>query len=474
MRLIAARLSRFIGNLAARWFILGLVKSGLAVYDLLVVSTITQAALVAPMRSYFHRATLIGMPANILVLPLAGVMLNSGVAAIAISYVFMPLARIAAVIASACLHWTLACLAWLARFPVAQWRTPDLNPVLWLVAIAGIILAFATVRQTRKLTVAAGLIALFSSAVFVAVVHPQPSFRSGSLEITAIDVGQGDSLLIVSPAGKTMLVDGGGSIGPLHGEFDYGEDVVSPYLWSRGIHHLDVIVLTHAHGDHIGGLPRLLENFSPDELWLGINPPTPALKHLIEIAACKRVNICKHVRGDELSWSGTSIRIVSPPPDYQPKLQPKNDDSLAFLISYGKTNALLTGDLERKMETLVANEGVHADLLKVAHHGSATSTTPELIAAVQPKFAVISDGFRNAFGHPRGIVLERLQDAHVSVYRTDLLGVVTFWLDGNRVTARPGILDRESAELQPMLPCASAQIGTCPHESSPRPASAAK
>jgi competence protein ComEC len=440
MRLIVGRLARLTGNVIARWFVLGIVKTSLAAYELLVVSTITQAVLVAPMRSYFHRATLIGMPANILVLPLAGIMLNAGVAAIALSYVFMPFARIAALIASACLHWTLACLTWLARFPVAQWRAPDLNVGLWIVAGAGIVTAFASIRHPRKPAVAAGLITLFSSALFVAVAHPRPSIQAGKLEITAIDVGQGDSLLIVSPQGKTMLIDGGGSIGPLHGEFDYGEDVVSPYLWSRGIHHLDVVVLTHAHGDHIGGLPRLVENFSPSELWLGINPETPALKNLEEVANRNHVSVCKHLMGDQFLWSGTSIRVVSPPPDYQPKLQPKNDDSLAFLITYGQTSALLTGDLERKMETFVAKEDVHADLLKIAHHGSASSTTPELLAAVQPKFAIISDGFRNPFGHPRRVVLERLQNAHVSVYRTDMLGVVTFWLDGNHVIAQPGIL----------------------------------
>lgn len=449
MRLVVDRLARFTGNFIARWLVLGMVRTSLAAFELLLVSTITQAVLVAPMRCYFHRATLIGMPANILVLPLAGVMLNSGVLAIALSYFFMPLARVAAMVASACLHWTLVCLTWLAHFPVAQWRTPDLNFVLWLVAGAGILICYLTVRQprkwmARKFITPVGLIALFASALLVAVARPQPDLRHDALEITAIDVGQGDSLFIVSPQGKTMLIDAGGSLGPLHSEFDYGEDVVSPYLWSRGIYHLDVVVLTHAHGDHIGGLSRIVENFSPSELWLGINPETPALKKLLEVAELHHVHLQKHVMGDDFAWAGANIRVVSPPPDWQPKLQPRNDDSLAFIISFGRTSALLTGDLERKMETFVAAamnaEGRHADLLKIAHHGSATSTTPELLAVVKPSFAIISDGFRNPFGHPRAIVLERLQTAHVLTYRTDMLGVVSFWLDGNQVSAQPALL----------------------------------
>jgi competence protein ComEC len=454
LRLIISRLSRLLGLPIARWLVLGVVQSFLALFELLVVSTITQAVLVAPMRSYFHRATLIGMPANILVLPLAGVMLNAGVLAIALSYIFTPLAKLVAVVASACLHWTLVCLAWLSHFPVSQWRAPDLNIWLWLLAATGIVIGYFAVRQARKLAALCGVTALFASALVVAIARPQPDIHPGVLEITAIDVGQGDSLLVVSPQGKTMLIDGGGSIGPLHGELDYGEDVVSPYLWSRGIYHLDVVVLTHAHGDHIGGLPRIVENFSPNELWLGINPETPALKKLRDAATRQHASVQKHVMGEHLAFGGAAIHVLSPPPGWQPRPQPKNDDSLTLLVSFGNTSALLTGDLERKMETFVAKEDVHADLLKVAHHGSATSTTPELLAAVQPKFAIISDGFRNPFGHPRAAVLGRLQNAHVRTYRTDMLGVVSFWLDGTQVTMQPPLSGPASSvpSLQALRP----------------------
>ena len=130
------------------------------------------------------------------------------------------------------------------------------------------------------------------------------------------------------------------------------------------------------------------------------------------------------------------MRVLSPPQDWQPKPKPGNDDSLALLITYRDTSVLLAGDLEKKMERLVAAEAPRADVLKVAHHGSATSTTPELLAAVRPRFAVISAGYRNPFGHPRRTVLERLQQNHVQTYRTDLLGAVTFLLDGKSVQTR--------------------------------------
>jgi competence protein ComEC len=130
------------------------------------------------------------------------------------------------------------------------------------------------------------------------------------------------------------------------------------------------------------------------------------------------------------------VRVLSPPPDWQPTERRNNDASLALLIGYGDTRALLAGDLEKKMERFVATESPRADLLKVAHHGSATSTTPEFLAAVHPRFAVISAGYHNSFGHPRQVVLDRLQAAEIHTYRTDLQGAVTFLLDGKHVEAR--------------------------------------
>jgi competence protein ComEC len=233
-----------------------------------------------------------------------------------------------------------------------------------------------------------------------------------------------------------MLIDAGGSIGPVHSEFDFGEDVVAPYLWWRGIERLDVAVLTHAHGDHIGGMPRVLEDFHPAELWVGVNPETPALTRLYQAAAENSVIVRRHVAGESLDWGGTTVRVLSPPRDWQPRPEPKNDDSLALLIVYGKTGVLLAGDLEKKMERFVAAESPRADLLKVAHHGSATSTTAELLAATQPRFAVISAGYHNSFGHPRRAVLERLHASHVQTYRTDMLGAITFLLDGTSLQAR--------------------------------------
>ena len=139
--------------------------------------------------------------------------------------------------------------------------------------------------------------------------------------------------------------------------------------------------------------------------------------------------------GEEFSFGGAVFHVLAPPRDWELRDRAENNDSLVMKVTYGKTSALLEGDAEKKIEHLLATEDVSAGLLKVGHHGSATSTQPDLLAAVHPQFAVISVGQRSPFGHPRLEVLERLQQAHVRTFRTDTMGAVTFYLDGSRITA---------------------------------------
>jgi competence protein ComEC len=257
----------------------------------------------------------------------------------------------------------------------------------------------------------------------------------------AIDVGQGDSLLLITPDGKTLLVDGGGfGGGPNQApqDFDIGEEVVSAALWSRGIRHLDAVALSHAHSDHMGGLPAVLRNFHPDELWVGNNPRFGAYDALLDEAANLHVCVRSFRAGDALSFGATQIRVLAPFADYRPGIEPSNNDSLVLHMTYGATSVMLEGDAEAPIEdAMLAEPGLKSTLLKVGHHGSITSTRPEFLARVAPQWAVISCGLHNRYGHPRQEVLAELQEAHIRTYRTDINGATCFLLNGKSVQLEP-------------------------------------
>jgi competence protein ComEC len=143
------------------------------------------------------------------------------------------------------------------------------------------------------------------------------------------------------------------------------------------------------------------------------------------------------IGGNEFRFGDSEVRVLAPPRHWRAALKPRNDDSLVLRIAYKKSAVLLAADAERKMERWIAGQQPQADLLKVGHNGSATSTSPELLAAVSPRWAVISVGFRNRFRHPRPEVLARLAAAGTSTFRTDTMGAVTFYLDGKAAQPAP-------------------------------------
>ncbi len=259
--------------------------------------------------------------------------------------------------------------------------------------------------------------------------------------MTAIDVGQGDSILLITPEGRTLLIDAGGIPQWMHSDFDLGEQVVSPYLWNRGFDRLDLVVITHPHADHLGGMPAVIANFHPRELWISIDHPVGQLAPIVAQARRAGMQVSLKKEGDQFDYGGAHFHMLAPGRDQITGAMRPNDDCLVFTAAYRGTTALLEGDAERPAERRVVEEHPgEAMLLKVAHHGSASGTSDDLLAAIHPRYAVISVGARNVYGHPRREVLERLQQAGVKTYRTDVQGAVSFYLDGRSVTPEVALL----------------------------------
>ena len=398
------------------------------VYEMVVTSAIIQLGLALPMIVYFHRVGISGLSANAFVVPLLGIFVPLGFVAVATGWVWV------AKIAAALLWLSERVVHWHAAIE-PDWRIP--TPPLWLAiafSLALIAAAAARGRWGRIATVAtlAVLLALLLWEPFA------PQRWPGNLEMTTIDVGQGDSILVVFPDGKRLLMDGGGIPAFGHNQrsqLDTGEDVVAPYLWSRRFRSVDVVALSHAHEDHIGGLSALVDDFHPRELWTGAVPESPLWDNLRHHATAHGAKIVPQSAPANFHFGGAEIDVLAPLSDYVPADTPKNNDSLVLRIRYGRHAFLLCGDAERPIERRMMdeNELQHNDVLKVAHHGSRTSSTEEFLDLVQPQFAVISAGFQNSYGHPNRDVLDRLAEHHAMILRTDQDGLVTIRSDGRRL-----------------------------------------
>ncbi|OLC83033.1 MAG: DNA internalization-related competence protein ComEC/Rec2 [Acidobacteria bacterium 13_1_40CM_4_57_6] len=416
------------------------------VWELLVLTVALQTGMLPLMARDFHRIPLSAPIVNLAAVPLTGVVVPLGFLTLACGLISPTAGKLLA----ASLAWLTALLLqivqWFAHFRGWSYRIP--GPPFWLILLfftAAILLAAEMrLKHPLKRTMLWGLCMTFIACALTIAIYPfGEKWTKGKLELTVLDVGQGDSLFVVSPGGKTLLIDGGGAFGGFpgheeHNGVDPGEEAVSPYLWSRGFQKLDVVALTHAHQDHLDGLFAILENFRVGRLWIGREVSSPALATLEELARDQKIPIEHELRGQSFRWDGIDGEFLWPeivPEEVAPSA--KNNDSLVLHLRYGSRSFLLPGDAEKQVEREILSENsveaIRSDVLKIGHHGSKNSTTTEFLAAVQPHFGIISAGEDNLYGHPSPELLERLENAGVRILRTDRDGAVHVLTDGARL-----------------------------------------
>ena len=445
LRWFASKLPARFGSSACDAAVRGVALSFRA-WELLVITFALQLGMLPLMARDFHRIAMSSPVVNLLAVPLTGIIVPLGFLALGVGLLMPVIGKMLAIPLGWFVLGLVHVVDWFARFPRWSYRIP--GPPTWLIVVffaAAAMVCFAVragdLRPRWAVRIAGAVLA--ASAVLIAVFPFKPVWAAGKLELTVLDVGQGDSLFVVSPHGKTILIDGGGAFGGFSGHeehkgIDPGEDAVSPYLWSRGFQKLDIVALTHAHQDHIGGLAAVLQNFRVGTLMLGREESSAALANLEILARQEKIPILHEARGKTFLWDGVDTRFLWPEDATDAdSAEPKNNDSLVLRLQYRDRAFLLPGDAEKQAESSILSEGsgsnLHADVLKVGHHGSKNSTMPEFLEAVHPRFAVISAGENNPYGHPSPELLARLQNGGATILRTDRDGAVHILTDGSEI-----------------------------------------
>ena len=441
------------------WHAQRLLRFGFAA---IVVSISVQVGLLPLMVIYFHRLSFASLALNIFVGILMAALAFVALAALGLAHLSQRLGSVLILIAEK-LNWLMIHLVDpLTRLHVASIRLPHYTG--WragIYAVYYLLLGFLLLAlghwnplhpgQSRRIFSRGRVhcaLAVFGLLLMVVVLHPFSATRpDGKLHLDFLDVGQGDAALLTMPDGTTLLVDGGGrpnfmqtsaSDGDEEDVFQrdvrsIGEGVVSQYLWSRGLDRVDYILATHADADHIDGLNDVARNFQVRSAIVARTPADdPEYLHFATTMREVGTPVEKIGAGDVLRFGGVSAQVLWPPPSPDENAASRNNDSIMMLLRYGDKTFLMTGDIEKEGEAAVLSEGLdlRSDLVKVAHHGSKTSSTSGIVSATRPALAIISVGRTSMFGHPNKDVVERWRASGAEVMTTGQRGTISVVTDG--------------------------------------------
>jgi competence protein ComEC len=401
----------------------------------IAASLATEIVLLPISAAAFSRVTAAGLVLNLLAVPLMTVTQVAGLVLVCLDRVAWA-ADASAIVAAGGARWLVESASLVDVFPWLASRVPPPAPVL----LIAYYVALGTALWLRQYRVYAVPVLVCCGACILSGVTTRLSWDDapGRLRLTMFDVGQGEALLLRAPDGQARQIDAGGA-GFDGAAFDIGGRVVAPALWARGVLRLDALAITHADPDHIGGALAVVRDFRPSEIWEGVAMANHALSQALTRAAlASGAAILPHHKGRVNRIDGLEIRVLHPPaPDWE-RPRVRNDDSMVLEVRYGDIAMLLTGDIgadvERTVAPLLSPSPIR--ILKVAHHGSRTSTSQALLDAWKPQIALISCGRGNRFGHPAPEVVRRLEAAGARIYRTDRDGQITVETDGTTVHVR--------------------------------------
>ncbi|HEX6285593.1 MAG TPA: DNA internalization-related competence protein ComEC/Rec2, partial [Pyrinomonadaceae bacterium] len=420
------------------------------VFAALIVSAAVQLLLLPLMIVYFHRIS----PASLVLNIVVGVLLA---ALTAVALVALVLSQLSVALAAPLLRLANA-LDWLMvhsvdpfmHFDVASMRVPEYSGwasflyVLYYVPLLALAVALSRwrplvlpVAKRRRWVLSAAVAQVSLAALFI--LHPLSVTAEGKLRVDFLDVGQGDAALVTLPDGRTLLVDGGGTWnkGGLRTERrSIGEAVVSEYLWWRGLDTVDYVLATHADADHIDGLNDVLRNFTVNAALVARTPVNdPEYAKFAQTLSATGTHFATVQAGDRIQLGNVKIEVLWPL-TAEANEPSRNNDSIVLRVTFGRRSILLTGDIEKSGESALVATGreLKADVVKVPHHGSRSSSTGRFVAATEAKIAIVSVGQNSMFGHPHAEVVERWQANGTQVLTTGECGTITVATDGTNLT----------------------------------------
>ncbi|MBQ9364201.1 MAG: DNA internalization-related competence protein ComEC/Rec2 [Schwartzia sp.] len=409
-----------------------------AVIGSIAVTVGAQLATLPIVAWYFHVVSLSSLIANILVVPVVELIIVAGVLACIVGIVMPPLSRLIFAIDALALGVVYEATRLIARLPMSQIYMPPMNffSSLCYYSVVAFALQGRGIREQITSRIKKCRVVIFSCAAAImifALVHF--AMTPDEMSVHFIDVGQGDSALVVTPHGRAFMIDAGGT---RDGSYDVGARVDVPYLLHHGVRSLDCIFLTHAHEDHAAGAGGIIRRV-PVGMVLTAGEGAQEYRASMALSADElaSTHIAASDEGDVITIDGVTIETIYAPGKGTGS---GNEMSNVYRVSYGDVSFLFTGDLvsEHEAAILSSHGNVRSTVLKVAHHGSKTSSTKEFLRAVGAQYAVISVGYENSFGHPNRETIDALREANVErVYRTDENGAIVFVTDGKKLQAKP-------------------------------------